>query len=219
MIPGAAARRISPLLATSTRWPSFRKVISRSSQMEFSSSTTSRYAPYRLASPRGFRQLRGPRVRRLRSALAPPLPHPRQLDAKFRAAPLLRAHMDPPAVRLHDLMAPIAKSRARRCPRESRIETARRRCARLPPGSIPIPESRMEMRTQTGSASKTEQRRAAVRHRSKGVVEKIPENLFQAIAVDASTSLRHLIVSLDLVLLSESRLMPPEVSTSRPAGR
>src|SRR5260370_34971556 len=67
----------SPLVAISTRCPSLRKVISRSSQMERSSSTI--------------------RILAISS-------HPGQFDGELRPVIFLRYHCDAPAVRVHDLI-------------------------------------------------------------------------------------------------------------------
>src|ERR1700756_6038545 len=67
----------SPLVAISTRCPSLRKVISRSSQMERSSSTM--------------------RMLAISS-------HPGQFDGEFRPVVFLRGHGDAPAMRVHDLI-------------------------------------------------------------------------------------------------------------------
>src|SRR5260370_11329409 len=70
-------RSNSQLVAISTRCPSLRKVISRSSQMERSSSTI--------------------RILAISS-------HPGQFDGELRPVIFLRYHCDAPAVRVHDLI-------------------------------------------------------------------------------------------------------------------
>src|SRR5712692_7251780 len=75
-------RAAAPVVATSTRWPSLRKVISSSSQMDFSSSITRIWAISPLCPSR----------------------HSREFDDELRALIFLRSYADAPAVRLHDLV-------------------------------------------------------------------------------------------------------------------
>ena len=105
-----ASRRLaaSPLVATSTLWPSLRKLISSSSQMERSSSTISRWAialclPHERTSS-GFvgHQLRSgaaaaPGCARDRAAR-------RKFDDEFGAVPLLGLDANLAAVRLQNLI-------------------------------------------------------------------------------------------------------------------
>src|SRR5215470_4095994 len=83
----------SALLATSTRWPSLRKVISRSSQIDFSSSTTRMCGSSR---PLSLLAVFVPCINVSRDS--------RQFDDELCAAVLLRDHADLPAVGLHDLI-------------------------------------------------------------------------------------------------------------------
>src|SRR6202790_3943353 len=89
---------VSAFLATSTRCPSLRKVISSSSQIDCSSSTTRMWAISDLF------LITLPAARHLRCA--------RKIDGKFRAAIFFRNYADSSAVRLNNL---IHNSQAETC--------------------------------------------------------------------------------------------------------
>src|ERR1700693_3773366 len=122
-----ARRRLatSPLAATSTLWPSFRKLISSNSQMERSSSTISKWAMPRLPLPCYVEQVRmGPKIRVLdRNGLL----GARQLDDKFGTSALLPIDTDPAAMRLQNLVYDgETESRAAGESRLKRLENAGR---------------------------------------------------------------------------------------------
>src|SRR5208337_1332671 len=91
--PSSLRLAASTLLATSTRWPSLRKVISSSSQMDFSSSTTRICT---ISRPASFGAL-------FVACIRPSL-HQRKFNHELRALVFLADHRNPPAMRLHDLV-------------------------------------------------------------------------------------------------------------------
>src|ERR1700722_15713515 len=172
----------SPLVATSTLWPSLRKVISNNSQIDRTSSTISKWAIDRLIPSHWmccFPLREWGRGLRRASAAARLVRSARKLDGEFRPLSRLGLDKNAPLMRLQNLIHD-RQTQTRAAPEGGleRLEDLRRRVRIHAPTRVSHPDPH-----RFADGFETHGQPSPVGHGPQGVVAEVPKNLLHGVAV------------------------------------